>query len=107
MHPELEDFLNSAFASIQPTSSEIGRVVVEPDYEVEPSEPDASGLKDELLAFLREQSPDTAALTSRDGFEAKIPSSRGLLTQYIRKITLHQDKLDGSWVEVAPPGNWI
>ncbi len=107
MHPELEDFLNAAFASIPPTSPEIGRVVVEPDYEVEPSEPDAAGLKDELLAFLHEQSPDITALASHEGFEAKIPSSHRLLAKYIRSVSLHADKLAGSWIEVAPPGNWI
>lgn len=107
MHPELEDFLNTAFASIQPVSSEIGRVVVEPDYEVEPSEADASGLERELRACLREQFFDAAALASHPGFEVGIPPSYRSLNKYLRKITLHRNKLDGPWVEVAPPGNWI
>ena len=32
MHAELEDFLERAFRSIQRSSPNIGRVVVEPDY---------------------------------------------------------------------------
>jgi hypothetical protein len=107
MNPETETFLDNAFRSIQPTSPEIGRVVVEPDYEVSPSEGDATGLQSELLESLREQSLDPAALASHDGFELKISSRYVLLTKYIRRVTLHQDKLDGSWVEIAPPGNWI
>jgi hypothetical protein len=106
MNPETETFLDNAFRSIQPSSPDIGRVVVEPDYEVNASEADAASLRSELLQCLREQSPDAAALVSHDGFEVKI-SSHVLLTKYIRRVTLHQDKLDGSWVEIAPPGNWI
>lgn len=107
MHPELEDFLNAAFASIEPTSPEIGRVVVEPDYEIEPAEADVSGLKDQLVALVREESSEGATLVSSEGFEAKIPSRYPLLRKYVRRISLHQDTVDGSWVEVAPPGNWI
>lgn len=107
MNPDTEDFLDAAFRSIQPTSPEIGRVVVEPDYDADPSLPDTPGLQGELIACLRAQSPDAAALASRDGFEVKIPADSQLLGKYVRKVTLHQDKLDGSWVEIAPPGNWI
>ena len=107
MNPDTEDFLNSAFQNIQPTSPEIGRVVIEPDYDADPSEPDASGLKNELLRCLRDEAPDAAALASHEGFELELPASYSLLKKYVRKITLHGNKLDGSWVEVAPPGNWI
>ena len=69
------------------------------------------------MAYLRRSPSDAFAEQARQikplllltkGFEAEdsrpiIP----LLNKYVRSITLHQDKLDGSWVEVAPPGNWI
>jgi len=107
MNPDDENFLQNAFDSLEPTSPQIGRVVVEPDYDIEPSEADAAGLQGELLQCLREQTPNAAALASHEGFELTIPASCPQLTKYIRRITLHEDKLDGSWIEVAPPGNWI
>lgn len=107
MNPDDETFLQNAFQSIEPTSTSVGRVVIEPDYDVDPSQADAAGLPGELIQCLREQVPDPVALASHEGFELTIPASCPLLTKYIRKITLHQNKLDGPWVEVAPPGNWI
>ncbi|MBV9156654.1 MAG: hypothetical protein JO097_10360 [Acidobacteriaceae bacterium] len=107
MHPELESFLNSAFSSVQPTSPEIGRVVVEPDYETTPSQHDAGHLASELVQCLREQTPDPKALASHEGFEADMPGAYRLLSKYVRRITLHQDSTEGPWIEVAPPGNWI
>ncbi len=107
MHPELETFLENAFQSIRPTASAIGRVVVEPDYDVAPVERDAGHLASELAQCLREQSPNAEAIASHEGFEIEIAGSYRLLSKYIRRITLHQDSLKGPWVEVAPPGNWI
>ncbi len=107
MHPELETFLDSAFRSVEPTSVEIGRVVVEPDYNVTPAQHDAGHLTSELVQCLREQSPEPAALASHEGFEVAIPGNYRLLLKYIRSITLHQDRAEGPWIEVAPPGNWI
>ncbi len=107
MNPKVEFFLEKAFQSVQPTSPEIGRVVVEPDYEIEPSPHDTGHLASELVQCLREQSLDGAALASHEGFEIEIPGSYRRLTKYILRITLHQDKAEGPWVEVAPPGNWI
>ena len=107
MNPELEFFLEKAFESVRPTSPEIGRVVVEPDYDVKPSREDARHLASELLQCLREQPIDAAALRSHDGFEIEVPGIYRRLAKYIRRITLHQDKVEGPWVEVAPPGNWI
>ncbi len=107
MHPELETFLDHAFEAVQPISAQVGRVVVEPDYEVSPAGHDARHLASELVQCLREQGLDPAALGSHGGFEIEIPGSYRLLRKYIRRITLHQDKADGAWVEVAPPGNWI
>lgn len=107
MNPELEFFLEKAFQSVQPTSAEIGRVVVEPDYNVNPSRQDAGHLASELVQCVREQPLDAAALSSHEGLEIQIFDSYRLLKRYIRRITLHEDKADGPWVEVAPPGNWI
>ena len=106
MHPDLEPFLENAFQSVEPTSTDIGRVVLEPDYDVEPSPDDAAGLPRELIQCLRDQPPD-AALASHDGYVLEIPPHCALLKKYLRTITLHGNKLDGSWVEIAPPGNWI
>jgi len=107
MNPEIEFFLEKAFGSVQPVSAAIGRVVVEPDYEVKPSGRDAGHLASELVQCVREQVFDPAALSSHKGVEIQIPGSYRLLKKYVRRITLHQDKPDGAWVEVAPPGNWI
>lgn len=108
MNPDIESFLDEVFQSVQPTSPEIGRVVVEPDYDVDPSPTEADGLRTELVQLLSKQSPEnSAALASREGVELDISAGYPLLAKYLRNVTLHQDKLDGSWIEVAPPGNWI
>ena len=107
MDPNLEFFLERAFEAVQPTSSEIGRVVVEPDYDLSPIEQDSAALAQELTQCIREQSPDAAALASHEGVTVKIPDRYPLLSKYLRSITLHQNRADGAWVEVDPPGNWI
>ena len=107
MDPQLEFFLEQAFDSVEPTSSEIGRVVVEPDYDVSPADQDASGLARELRELVSRQAPDPAALASPQGCPVTIPGDRRLLGKYLRSITLHQDRVEGSWIEVAPPENWI
>ncbi|SRR5579875_1489535 len=104
MHPELEAFLEKAFASVQPTSPGIGRVVVEPDYNAEPDAKDAHRLAGELVQQLRQVSLDKNAIASHQG---QTVETSGLLRKYIRRITLHADTVEGDWVEVAPPGNWI
>jgi hypothetical protein len=107
MHPDLEDFLESAFEAIEPTSSRIGRVVVEPDYEVPPDERERSGIAKELTDLLAVQSPADHQMASFDGSEATIGEKFGLLKKYLRRVTLHASPVDGPWIEVAPPGNWI
>lgn len=107
MDPQLDFFLECALESVQPTSPEIGRVVVEPDYDVSPVEADGRGLAEELIQCIKEQTPDSAAMTSREGFAIEIPERYPLLRKYIRSITLHRDRAEGAWVEVEPPGNWI
>src|SRR4051794_23477381 len=100
MHPDLEDFLESAFQSVAPTSPSIGRVVVEPDYDCAPSEQDAVHLASELVQTLQGQTESPSKLTSHQGQEIEIPGKYRLLALYIRRITLHADKAEGPWVEV-------
>ncbi|HTU43972.1 MAG TPA: hypothetical protein VMF91_02855 [Bryobacteraceae bacterium] len=107
MNPGLEAFLEDALESVQPTSSGIGRVVVEPDYNNSPLESDGPVLAQQLRELIQRQSPDAAALASPEGYEVDIPGDCCVLAKYIRSITLHQDGAEGAWVEVAPPGNWI
>ena len=107
MHPELEFFLEQALESVQPTAREIGRVVVQPDYDVTPADQDASELATQLRQLISRQSLDPAKLASPEGYEMKIPEDQPLVGKYLRSITLHQDRVEGAWVEVEPPGNWI
>ncbi len=108
MNPELDVFLNEAFQFVQPTSPDIGRVVVVPDFEATANPQDRDKLTDEFTRLLREQSPDPAAVVSADGLDIQMSNNYGLLAKYVRSITLHGDPpAEGSWVEVAPPGNWI
>lgn len=107
MNPNLEEFLESAFSSIKPTSDAIGRVVVEPDYDSGVMAEDGPQLRSEFLELLNAQNVDGNALKSYDGFEVKIPDRYKLLSKYIRRLTFHADSVEGDWVEVAPPGNWI
>lgn len=104
MHPELEFFLENAFTSVQRTSPDIGRVVIEPDYDAAPDAKDAGRLASALVARLREVPVNKDAIAGHEG-QAVDPS--GLLQKYIRRITLHGDTVEGDWIEVAPPGNWI
>jgi hypothetical protein len=107
MDPRLEFFLEDALESVEPTSSDIGRVVLEPDYNVAPEDGDAAALARELRELLTRQSPDPAMLASPEGSEVPIPPNCQVLAKYIRSVTLHQDRVEGPWVEIAPPGNWI
>lgn len=107
MHAELEDFLERAFGSIQPSSPNIGRVVVEPDYNVRPDVSCASQIAEQLSECIRDQPLKPEKLASRHGFEATIRPEYDLLHKYLLRITLHADPVEGSWIEVAPPGNWI
>jgi hypothetical protein len=107
MNPDLEFFLESAFAAIEPSSSRIGRVVVEPDYDVSFAPEDRTPLRNELIRFLESLKPDQANLESFDGFEASIGANYPILKKYVRRISLHAGRADGDWIEVMPPGNWI
>ncbi len=98
MHPDLEFFLEEAFADIQPIVPDIGRVVVEPDYDATPLPEDKAVVAEELTQMIREY-PNSG--------ERAVPPSLRTLAKYIRRVTLRRDSLEGSWVEVAPPGNWI
>jgi len=108
MNPQLDDFLEDAFASVKPTSAKIGRVVVEPDYNLSPgSDADAAAISEELRSCLAAQSLSDDALASREGLEVSIEDRFGLLKKYLLRITLHGDAVEEPWVEVAPPGSWI
>ena len=101
MNLELESFLDEAFKPVQPLWKDVGRVVVDPDYEAEETEEDSPKLAAELTKFLREQTPNP------DGQEISIPNGYPLLKKYLRSVSLHPEHLDDCWVEVVPPGNWI
>ncbi len=107
MNLQLESFLETALGSIEPTSNQIGRVVVEPDYEASLDEHEASTIAEQLTACLRDQKPEPDQLSSPQGDEIQIGNSYPVLRKYVLRITLHADGVEGSWVEVAPPGNWI
>jgi len=107
MNPDLEFFLEKTIGGVAPTSPEIGRVVVEPDYDVAPDTQDADRLGIEFVRILRESKPDKAAMATLEGQEIRIPEFCPLIRKYIRRVTLHADKVEGDWIEVAPPGNWI
>ena len=107
MNLDVETFLENAFEAIQPTSAGIGRVVVEPDYEVQVSPEDAGRLAEDLTQFLQGAPRDSAAIASPQGYDVEIPKQFELLRKYLRQITLHGEPVEGPWIEVAPPGNWI
>lgn len=107
MNPDLEFFLEDAFAPLKQSSSKVGRVVVEPDYDATVAPDDAQPLCQELSNLLEQQHPTETALHSHDGFEAPIGETYPLLRKYVRRIMLHSDEISGDWVEVMPPGNWI
>jgi hypothetical protein len=107
MNPDIEDFLEAAFTSVQPISASIGRAVIEPDYESTLATGDSQQLRSQLIELLSSQVVDEIALKSQNGFEVQIPSSYQLLSSYIRRITLHADNVEGDWIEIAPPGYWI
>lgn len=107
MHPDLDFFLEDALRDIQPTSLQFGRVVVEPDYDVSPDPAEALRLREQFVECLQGQTPDSAALANHEGFDVPVADRFRLLKKYFRRITLHGDPIQGGWVEVAPPGNWI
>lgn len=107
MDPQLEFFLEDAFSSVRPTSPRIGRVVVEPDYDISPDQRERDQLANELVRCIRKHSPNPTELASPEGYKVSVPNKYPLLAKYVRSITLHQAPAEQPWVEVAPPGNWI
>jgi hypothetical protein len=107
MDPQLEFFLEDAFSSVSATSPQIGRVVVEPDYDISPDQQEGDQLANELVRCIQEQSPRASKLASREGWTLPVPNKYRVLAKYVRSITLHQAPAEQPWVEVAPPGNWI
>jgi hypothetical protein len=107
MHPELEFFLESAFDGVRPSLPNVGRVVVEPDYDLSPDEDEKQKLTEELEQLLSTQTVNPSAVSSSEGQALAIPGSLKTLSKYVRSVTLHADSVEGAWIEVAPPGNWI
>ena len=107
MNPDLEFFLESAFENIQQSLPHVGRVVVEPDYETSYADDDQQKLAEQLKELLKSQTVGATALSSVDGQAIDIPTKLEPLSKYIRSITLHAEPVEGPWIEVAPPGNWI
>jgi hypothetical protein len=107
MDPQLEFFLEDAFASVRSTSPQVGRVVVEPDYDISPDEQEQNELADELIRCIQEHSPKAKELPPSEGWKLTVPSKYPVLAKYVRSITLHQAPTECPWVEVEPPGNWI
>lgn len=107
MDPQLEFFLEDAFSSVLPTSPQIGRVVVEPDYDISPDQQEQDQLANELVRYIQEQSPNPTQVASTEGWKRNVPNKYPVLAKYVRSITLHQAPTEQPWVEVAPPGNWI
>ena len=107
MDPQLEFFLEDAFGSVRSTSPQVGRVVIEPDYDISPDEEERDERSDELIRCIQEHSPKPTELASSEGLKLTVPSKYPVLSKYVRSITLHQAPVEFPWVEVAPPGNWI
>ena len=107
MDPQLESFLEDAFKSVKSTSPEIGRAVVEPDYDVSPDPRERDQLARELVQCIHEHPITADELAMPEGANIEIPGKFPLLRKYIRSITLHRTPTEQPWIEVAPPGNWI
>jgi hypothetical protein len=107
MDPQLEFFLEDALSSVRPTSPQIGRVVVEPDYDISPDQKEGDQLADELVRCIQEHCLNAIDLASPAGSKLPVPNYYPALAKYVRSITLHQSPAERPWVEVVPPGNWI
>ena len=108
MNPDLEIYLQDAFKTMQPSNPAVARVMVEPEYESQAAPADAAVLRDELASLLGSfQAIDKREIDTHDGEEVPGLNRCENLRQVVRKITLHADREDGPWVEIAPPGNWI
>jgi hypothetical protein len=102
VNPNLEFFLEDVVRGITPTSSQIGRVVLEPDYDVCERIGDAQSLRDQIVELIRSQNADAP-----DGTEVEIPPAASLLRKYLQRVILYRNRLPGEWIEVTPPGSWI
>ena len=98
--------LEDAFESIQPFTTSVGRVAVEPDYESGMTAADVPNIKSELEKLLGGLQYSAQAIASHDGQDVDFRGS-STLARFVRKISLHGGEADKPWVEVVPPGNWI
>lgn len=106
MNPEIETMLEDAFEPIQPVSTTVGRVAVEPDYESGLTPAETPQIRAELEKLLQGVKLSATDIASHDGQNIDFSGS-SLLSRYLRKISLHGGEADTPWVEVVPPGNWI
>lgn len=106
MNPEIEPMLEEAFESIEPVSTSVGRVAVEPDYDSGLSAGDVPQIKQELEKLLSSVQLSPDAIASHEGQTVNFSGSL-TLSRFVRKISLHGGEADKPWVEVVPPGNWI
>jgi hypothetical protein len=103
---DLEAFLEGIFGAVQAPSAAVGLVMVHPNYAVTSDDSDPSGVADDLVRCIQEQTPDADALGSAQGHDIWIYVNYPLLQKYVDAITLYRDTKIGSWVQVAPPDNF-
>ena len=71
MNPEIEPMLEEALESIQPVSTAVGRVAVEPDYESGLTAADVPQIKAELEKLLNSLQLAPEDIASHDGQDVK------------------------------------
>ena len=100
----IEAFLVDAFATIEATSTAVGRVLVGPNDDATSDESDCAGLADELVRCIREETAKSINLNSPLGHEIQLSDSYPLLKKYLRGVTIYGDVRNESWVQVKPSG---
>jgi hypothetical protein len=99
----LEAFIEDAFGGVQPTSTAISRVAVDPNYTAIADELELSRLAHELVRCIRAKTPNLSALRSPQGHDIPISDNYPMLRKYLRTITLYGEVVIGPWVQVEPP----
>jgi hypothetical protein len=97
----LDAFLEDVSAGIEP-SSDLGNLVLDPRYGIDPDPSERRGIREELCS-LSDDLSNHAQVLSPQGESIPIPGRYPLLGKYVRAITLRSDK-DGAWIHVLPQG---
>jgi hypothetical protein len=97
----LEPFLEDVSAGIEP-SSDLGNLVLDPRYGIDPDPLERRGIKAELCSF-RDSLSKHAQVRSPQGESIPIPGRYPLLGKYLQGMTLQRDRA-GSWIQVLPQG---